>query len=421
MSSAREVARQVLARVDRGGAWASHALDGELGRSGLDERDRRLAAEIVYGVLRQRSRIDRALGAYADLKKTPPTVLDALRVATYQILFLRVPAHAAVDDAVEAIRRGHGGAKLGGFANAVLRKVSTAGEPALPTDPRARREVEHSTPGWIIDALEATGTDVAAAVAAFASSAPLWIRVNLTRATRDEVAEILTAEGATVAPGDAPAALRLSGIGDPSLSPSFARGLWTVQDLGAQRISILAAPAPGARILDACTGVGGKSTHLAELAPGASIDAADLSKQKVRLAAETAARLGHTTIRAIAGDLLDPALPLAPEYDLVVLDAPCSGLGVLRRHPEAKWRLTPADVTRVAVQPAQLLDAVAARVAPGGVLVYSVCTFTRTEGPDQAARFLERHPSFAVDGEALHTWPHQDGGDAFFAVRLRRA
>jgi 16S rRNA (cytosine967-C5)-methyltransferase len=437
MSSAREVARRVLARVERGGAWASHALDGELERSGLDERDRRLAAELVYGVLRHRSRIDRALAAHAQLKKTPPAVLGALRVAAYQLLFLRVPAHAAVDDAVATVRAGHGGARTAGFANAVLRKLASDGEPPLPESPRERLETEHSLPRWLADLLvdsltghpergEAESKDaaiVSVAAAALNTPAPLWARVNLRRATREEVADALTAEGAQVSNVDGVhEALRVAGLGDPGASASFARGLWTVQDLGAQRIGLLANPRPGTRILDACAGVGGKSTHLAELTgDAATIDAADLSTQKLSLATQTAARLGHKSIRTITGDLLDPSMALAPEYDLVVLDAPCTGLGVLRRHPEAKWRLTADDPPRLAALQARLLDAMAARVAPGGALVYSVCTFTRLEGPVQAARFVERHRDFTPAGPPLQTWPHQDGADAFFAVRFTRS
>jgi 16S rRNA (cytosine967-C5)-methyltransferase len=153
--SARDIARRVLDRVDKGGAWATLALDAELARSGLDDRDRRLASELVYGVLRNRARIDRALGAHADLSRTPPKVRTALRIAAYQVLFLdRVPAYAAVDDAVAAAR-GFGGQKLAGFANAVLRKLTNAKEPAFPADPMARIEIEYSMPRWILDELAA--------------------------------------------------------------------------------------------------------------------------------------------------------------------------------------------------------------------------------------------------------------------------
>ena len=424
-TTARAVARRVLARVERGGAWATLALDAELRRAGLDDRDRRLAAELVYGVLRHQPRLDRALAAHADLKRTPPAVRIALRVAAYQLLFLdRVPAHAAVDDAVGAARAA-GGTRLGGFANAVLRKLATAGEPALPPPGRARLEAEHSMPAWIVDELAAAlGPDDALddAVAALNRPAPLAVRANRRRTDRDRLIATLEAEGGTVtASPHAAAGLLATGLGDPDASPSFRAGLWTVQDLGAQRVGELAAPAPRARILDACAGVGGKSTHLAELTDDrAAIDAADSADQKLRLAAGTARRLGLSSIRAVHCDLLDRAAPLAAAYDLVVLDAPCTGLGVLRRHPEAKWRLAAGDVPRMAALQAQLLDATAPRVAPGGALVYSVCTFTRAEGPEQVAAFLARTPGFALDGAEQRTWPHRDEADAFYMARLVR-
>jgi 16S rRNA (cytosine967-C5)-methyltransferase len=200
----------------------------------------------------------------------------------------------------------------------------------------------------------------------------------------------------------------------------FAEGLATVQDLGAQRIARLLEPPAGARLLDACSGVGGKATHLVELAgAGAHVDAADLSARKLDLAADTARRLGHESqIRTVVCDLTDGRAPLGASYDAVLLDAPCSGLGVLRRHPEAKWRPRPALAALASTQ-ARLLETLAARVRPGGALVYAVCTFTDEEGPAQLARFAAAHPEFTVERE-LRTWPHRDDADAFFAARLRR-
>jgi 16S rRNA (cytosine967-C5)-methyltransferase len=455
--TARDVARRVLDRVDKDGAWATLALDGELTRSGLDERDRRLVSELVYGVLRNRSRIDRALAAHAKLKQTPPRVITALRVAAYQLLFLdRVPGYAAVDDAVNAARAA-GGPQLAGFCNAVLRKLAIAREPALPSDPRARLEIEHSLPGWIADELAAAaqrddrlgepavarsddrlgepavarsddrlGEPAAATpdrstelAAAFSQPARIIARVNALRSTRDAVIEQLQAAGVTAAPvAEAPMAIALDGLGDPARSPSFNAGLWTVQDTGAQLVGIMAAPRAGQRILDACAGVGGKSTHLAELSGDAArIDAADQSQTKLGLAGDTARRLGITSVTRVACDLLDPAAPLAAAYDLIVLDAPCSGLGVLRRHPDAKWRLKPGDVPRLAQLQRRLLDAVVPRMAPGGALVYAVCTFTRAEGPDQIAALIARTGLRIV---AEHrTWPPE--ADAFYIARLERS
>lgn len=422
----RDVARRVLDRVDKGGAWATPTLDGELARAGLDDRDRRLASELVYGVLRHRARIDHALGAYADLRRTPPRVVTALRVAAYQLLFLdRVPAYAAVDDAVAAAR-GAGGQKLAGFVNAVLRKLDKQREPALPVDARERIEIEHSLPRWIVDELAAAltgpaGTDdavLAERAAAFAQPAPIVARVNTRRTTRDALIAELREAGVTATPLEiAPSALVLDGLGDPAKNASFLAGRWTVQDTGAQLVGHTAAPHAGQRILDACAGVGGKSTHLAELTDdAATIDAADLNQTKLGLLAETAARLGLTSIRRHACDLIDPRAPLADAYDLIVLDAPCSGLGVLRRHPDAKWRLSPADVPRLADLQRRLLDAIVPRLAPGGTLVYSVCTFTRAEGPEQVAALVTRTGLTLISEQ--RTWPPD--ADAFYLARLTR-
>ena len=431
--SARDVARRVLDRVDKDGAWATLALDAELSRSGLDERDRRLASELVYGVLRNRARIDRALGAHADLSRTPPKVRTALRVAAHQLLFLdRVPAYAAVDDAVAAARN-IGGQKLGGFANAVLRKLTTSKEPPLPTDPLARIEIEYSLPRWMVDELAASmsssspssspslSPSLSEIAAAFAQPAALIARVNTRKTTRDALVEELRAEGIAAAPMPrVPSALVLDNAGEPGKSASFIAGKWTVQDAGAQLVGHIAATGgrAGMRVLDACAGVGGKSAHLAELLDGAVIDAADQSKTKLGLCEETVQRLGLRGITTRACDLTDPKAPLADAYDLVVLDAPCSGLGVLRRHPDAKWRLTPDTVPRLGGLQRDLLDAVVKRLATGGTLVYSVCTFTRTEGPDQIAALLKRHPGLALVDEQ-RTWPPE--ADAFYIARLVKA
>jgi 16S rRNA (cytosine967-C5)-methyltransferase len=415
--TARELARRVLERIDRDRAWATPTLDGELARANLEDRDRRLASELVYGVLRHRTRIDRALAAHADLSRTPPRVVTALRVAAYQLLLLdRVPPYAAVDDAVGAARAS-GGPKLAGFANAVLRKLGPGKEPALPPEGPDRIAAEFSLPRWIVDELVAVGGEQYAA--AFAQSAPLVARANRLRSSRASVMELLATAGAQVRTIElAPEAFAIDGgLGDPSRSPTFQRGLWTVQDAGAQLVALTAAPKPGQRVLDACAGVGGKATHLAELADDrAEIIAADRSTTKLALGAETAKRLGLTSIKPIACDLVDPNAPLGDGYDVIILDAPCSGLGVLRRHPDAKWRLVPNDVPRLAEIQARLLDAVAKRLAPGGTLIYSVCTFTRAEGSDQAQAFATRSGLRIVDEH--RTWPPD--ADAFYLARFAR-
>jgi 16S rRNA (cytosine967-C5)-methyltransferase len=349
-----------------------------------------------------------------------------LRLGAYQILFLRVPAHAAVDDAVEAVKRGRG-AKLAGFINALLRRLAREGEPAMPepNDLIKYLSVSESAPAWLVeDAVRRLGPGEAPAyLAALNVPAPVWLRVNSLRASRDEVATALASErpSARITPSPVvPEALKVEGGGDLTTTGPFVAGQATVQDLAAQQVARLVDPQPGERVLDACAGVGGKSTHLAALMGGqGQIDAADLSERKLELAADTARRLGVTCVRSIVADLTDPAAPLQPTYDRVLLDAPCTGLGVLRRHPEAKWRRQPDDARALAAIQAKILSALAPRVKPGGVLVYSVCTYTDEEGPRQVDAFLAAHPRFAREGEPLQTWPHRDDADAFYAVRLR--
>lgn len=420
----RALARRALDRVVTDRAWATLALDGELARAALDERDRRLAAELVYGVLRRRDRLDRALAAHAELWRAPPGLVTALRVAVYQLLFLdRIPAYAAVDDAVSAARA-LGGVRLAGFANAVLRKIGVEGEPTLPEDPRARLALEASLPPWILDELVVAlgeGDELERAARAFAEQAPLFLRCNRLRATPEALIARLVGEGVTAEPCPSrPGALRTSGLGDPAQSEAFRAGWCTVQDLSAQAVAHALAPAAGERVLDACAGVGGKATHLAELADDAGqVEAVDLSATKLGLLRESAARLGLRSIRAHALDLTSPALGELGTFQKILLDAPCSGLGVLRRHPDAKWRQAASSVAELVPLQARLLDAVIGALAPGGALVYSVCTFTEREGRGQVRAALARHPSLTLEREE-ETWPHRDGGDAFYLARLVR-
>jgi 16S rRNA (cytosine967-C5)-methyltransferase len=421
--TARDVARMVLERVSKDQAWATLALDAALTSSGLDERDRRFASELSYGVLRHQSRLDSALSKHAQLNKTQDRVLIALRLAAYQLLMLdRVPAYAVIDDAVSTSKR-LGGDRVGGFVNAVLRKVASDGFPALPDKRRFRQAAEYSMPLWIVDQIDRAVEphDFDAAVAALCAQPPLTLRANRRRISADALQSALCSEGvdAALVPGCADAVV-VDGIGDPSRHPRFVAGEFAVQDVGAQRVAQLAAPMMGQRILDACAGVGGKSCHLAELQhDSGQIDAVDLSPTKLQLLAHTATRLGHSSIRTVQGDLCSPNAALANDYPLIVVDAPCSGLGVLRRHPDAKWRLTYESLAPLVALQATLLDALLPRVAGGGALIYSVCSFTNHEGPTQIAKALQRHSNFFLEHEE-RTWPHRDNCDAFYLAKLRR-
>lgn len=444
----RALARQVLARVTRDGAFANRALAAALERAPqLSPPERGLATELVYGVLRRRARLDRALDAVATRGlSVPDDVRNVLRVGAYQLLFLdRVPAYAAVDDTVETMKREHG-PRLGGLANALLRRVAERGEPPLPDpahDPRGYLLDACGFPPWMADlCLRELGAERAVALGVASGEVPpLALRTNrLAGVTRQALLDALAAErpGATLAASPvAPDALLARGLDAPATTAAFADGAFAIEDVGAQIVAELCGAAPGQRVLDACAGLGGKTAHLAALAGnGASIDALDLSAAKLRQAQDQWTRVGAKGITARAVDLTKDFPAGTPLYDRVLLDAPCSGLGVLRRHPEVLLRRTEADVTLLAATQRRMLEVVAPLVAPGGILVYAVCTFDRAEGEDIVEAFLAGHPDFIpapppaaeVDWPRLaagaphliRLWPDRDDADAFFAARLQR-
>jgi 16S rRNA (cytosine967-C5)-methyltransferase len=425
--NARDVARRAIRRALDEGAYATLALGAELERAGLDRRDAGFATELAYSTLRHLRRIDRALEAYTKrpLARTSPEILAIMRVGACELLAIdSVPDRAAVNEAASAARR-IGGPRVAGFVNAVLRKLARDGEPPLPDDPRSAIAIEHSLPDWLVDLLAAQlePGELEAAARSLSAAPAVGLRANLMRIDRDALIDRLRAEapGAEIAAHPlAATAISARRLGAPDRLPSFAEGLFSVQDPSAQRVVELARPEEAGSILDACAGVGGKACHLAErTGDRVAIDAADISARKLDRLREAAARLGLETIRPVVADLLDPDAPLADTYDLVVVDAPCTGLGVLRRHPEAKWRLDPGAVARMAELQARLLDAAAARVAPGGALVYAVCSVAAAEGPAQIAALAGRRADLTATASEI-VWPHRDDADGFFMARLER-
>ncbi len=443
----RDIAREVLSRLEQEDAWATPALSAALERSSLSPADRGLCTELVYGVVRNRERLDRALTAHMPkgLPKRDWIVANALRIAAYQLLMLdRVPAHAAVDDAVSAIKALRGDS-MGGFANAVLRKLASGGEPPLPPPGLERIAIEHSLPRWILDSLAAAlgHPDLAeldAAAAATVAPPTLSLRVTA-RTTRDAAQARLAAERpeATLEPSPLlPEAILARGLAQPQATKVSTEGWVVAQDVGAQLIARMLAPGPDARVLDACAGRGGKTLHLFDLG-ARDLTVVDLAQAKLAAMADLARSTGVTPRRMLACDLTDAAATRAAlgeaSFDAVLLDAPCSGLGVLRRHPEAKLRRAAGDPARMAELTARIIDNVAPLVAPGGVLVFAVCTFTPEETEAQLGRLLARHP-FTLEPppaqpgvdwvavtdarDVMRTFPHRHQADAFFAARLRR-
>jgi len=448
VSPARRIAAEVLLRVEQGGAFANLALDGALRAAGaLEPREAALATELTYGTLRWQLQLDRALGVHSDrpLEELDPNVRTALRLSAFELLHHpRVPARAAVDQGVELVRA-LGAARASGYANAVLRRLSETRSPApLPSreaDPIGHIAAAWAHPRWMVERWSKwLGFEEAEKLcAANQQQAPATVRVARRKGTREEAMGALREARIESTPGRySPDALVLAPGAPPALDiEGHEQGLFQAQDEGAQLVSLYAAPPRGASVLDACAAPGGKACHLAELG-AAEVLAVDLHARKASQVEEAARRLGLDNVRALPADATLP-LPGDPRFDLVLLDAPCSGLGTLRRHPEAKLRRTPADVDRLAQLQTRLLDAVSRAVKPDGLLVYAICTLTPEESDEQVARFLAGHPEFRPepppDGWAtpraavdcldaqgrLLTLPHRTGTDGFFAVRLRRS
>ncbi len=437
----------MLLRVEQGGAFANLALDGALRSAGvLEPREAALCTELTYGTLRWQLELDRAIAAHS---ARPPAELDAplraaLRIAAFELLHHpRVPARAAVDQGVELVRE-LGLARAAGYANAVLRRLSeTRAPPPAPSkeaDPIGHIAATTAHPRWLIERWARwLGADEAEKLAAANQrQAAAVVRAARRRATREQVQEALRKSGIESEPGRySPDALVLAPGAPPALDiDGHEQGLFQAQDEAAQLVSLYAAPPAGASVLDACAAPGGKACHLAELGAG-SVLAVDLHARKARNIEEAASRLGLAEVRALAGDATLP-LPGEGPFDLALVDAPCSGLGTLRRHPEVKLRRTPDDVDRVAALQARLLAQVSRSVKPGGLLVYAVCTLTPEESDEQVERFLAANPDFhperpppgwalpAADADCLdeqgrlRIFPHRTGTDGFFAVRLRK-
>jgi 16S rRNA (cytosine967-C5)-methyltransferase len=277
--------------------------------------------------------------------------------------------------------------------------------------------------GLLLDEL-APG-DALAFAGTVGAPAPQALRANRLRAAPDELRARLAAERPQAELEAAPAALAPDGLlarhlESPAATAAWREGLFAIEDTGAQAVVQLCGAAAGERILDACAGTGGKSAHLAALAGGgARIDAVDVAPAKLAEAEQAFRRLGVRGATTAAADLSQPPADPTPRYHRILLDAPCSGLGVLRRHPEAMLRLTLQDLPAMAARQLRMLAAVAPLLLPGGALTYSVCSFARAECEAVVDDFLRAHADFRMQ-RTLRTWPHRDGADAFFAARLLR-
>jgi 16S rRNA (cytosine967-C5)-methyltransferase len=412
-SKARVIATAVLVRVAEDGAWAAPALDAELARSSPESRDAALATEIVYGTLRALAALDEAIGAHLTRKKEiDPLARASLRAGAYQLLHLSgVPPHATVADQVEIVRRARG-PRVAGFVNAVLRKIA-ASRPAHPEPPRAL-----ALPAWLSAALVSSlGQERAAAFAELRElPPPTGLRVVDDRIAREAlVAEIQGGEGGRRPPmiqrasprasarlGElSPLAVLARRMGDPRALPSYAAGAFAVQEQGAQVVALLAGAREGESVADVCAGRGGKTALLRErVGPRARVVALDLHETKLERLSEELSRLGLAPVETLAVDLTVGVGGLDGQFDRVLVDAPCTGVGTVHRRPELLLRLGADDPARMAETQRAILATAARLCRPGGALVHAVCSPLAAEG-----RAVAEHALGAVAGLALDTAP----------------
>lgn len=443
VAPARAAAFAVLRRL-RAGARLDDSIAALPELSSLSAADRALANELVNGTVKRRASLDAVLGAYtrAPLKDAAPDVRDALRLAAFQLLFLdRVPAYAAVDDAVSLASRGT--ARARGFVNAVLRRVAVDGREKLlqmgEGDDLRSWSVRLSAPVWLVKLLRGElGDEAAEAVLEASLHAPeRCLRANPLRGGMAAAQEALVAEGyATEGIAGLPDALVYDG---PPLerSRAFREGKVTAQSRGSQIAGLVAAggvAGPGARVLDLCAAPGAKTSQLAGLLPGAAVTAVEVDEARADALRANLARLGVDHVQVLQADALDLPDDRDAGFDAVLLDAPCSGFGTLGSRADLRWRRRPQDVPRLAELQARLLDRAAALVRPGGTLTYAVCTVTRAETLDVVHPLLARGGWEADDlgaawpglahpeaGGFLLVLPPAHGSTGFFVARLRRA
>jgi 16S rRNA (cytosine967-C5)-methyltransferase len=438
--SAREISLLALNRVEEEGAYINLALSQVLLGRDIDVRDRRLSAEISYGVVTYRQTLDWMISQVAGrpVSKIDKTILNILRIGFYQLFYLdRIPASAACHSAVELAKRGKKRG-LAPFVNGVLRgalrKKDSLPWPKRDRDEEAYLSLVFSHPDWMVKRwLARLGSeDTEALLAANNTHAPLTVRANTLKASREEVLSMLRSQGLSAKPGElTPDAIVMEGGGRLDNLDLHRNGFFLVQGESAMLTARVLDPQPGERVLDCCSAPGGKTTHLAQLMENCGqILALDIYPHRLALVEANCRRLGVTIVSTMCSDARRISKLGFGMFDRVLLDVPCSGLGVIRRKPDIKWRRQEQDIRALASVQAEMLQEAAHAVSPGGVIVYSTCTNEPEETDSVIAFFLEGNPEFTPEDIhsrqrttgvcGTHLYPHLHHVDGFFICRLVR-
>lgn len=439
----REATVELLESIEKNQSYSNLLLNSTIEKNKIPSIDIGLLTELTYGTLQRKMALDYFLKPFIkNSKKLENWVLQLLRITLYQMVYLdKIPDRAAIFEAVEiAKKRGHKG--IAGMVNGVLRSIQREGLPSLDevSDPIEKLSIETSHPEWLVKRwVDQFGYERTKEMCEVNLTAPLQTaRVNQTKTSVREVIEDLDEEGFLVEKSPViPEAIRAL-RGNLALSRAFKKGMITIQDESSMLAAYALAPNENELILDACAAPGGKTTHIAEtLKLTGGVISLDLHEHKVKLINENAKRLGLGNIRTITMDSRKAGEHFQEEYfDRILLDAPCSGLGVMRRKPDMKYTKKEQDLYQLSTIQQNLLNSVSPLVKKGGILVYSTCTVDKEENENTVLKFLQEHPEFELDvslkermPEAiqplvtdgfLQILPQDIGSDGFFIAALRK-
>ncbi len=440
MLKPRELALKILFDIEKNKAYLNISFQNHIDEAGLPARDAAFVKELTYGVMQQRLYLDFIIESFSSvkMKKISPCVLSCLRMGLYQLFFMdKVPASAAVNESVKLAKKyGHGASA--GFTNAILRKAEREGAPRVHGEKATVLSFKTSHPltltKWYIDTF---GAEKAEHILKQNNvTAPLFLRINSLKTNRKSLLESLAEAGISCREAEnARSAILVLG-GNVQGTNAYREGLFTVQDEHAQLAALALSPAPNETVLDLCAAPGGKTTHMAELMENkGEILALDIYEKRLQSVHATAKRLGISIISTKEADA--KSFTCEKQADKILADVPCSGLGVVRRRPDIKYKDAITDFSELVRIQAEILENSARLLKPGGVLVYSTCTVNPAENEEQVNAFLKRHPDFCLDaitnelitGNARATlqngmgtfYPEENAGDGFFIARLKRS
>lgn len=438
MGGGRDAALETLTACRRLDAWSDNNL--KTACRGLDRREAALASRLTYGVLQNRALLDFYLDALCsqDFGSLEPFIRDVLRLGAYQILFMdRVPDSAAVDESVEMVKRKRHH-RASGMVNAVLRRLSREKDvlPEIPAEDRVKYlSVRYSHPEWLVERLTELlgGGETEAYLRLDNEAVPTTIQRNPLRCTAAELLESLASDGAAAAPHPwMPDCWLLAGGGSLEAMPAFQRGWFQVQDAAARAAVLASGVSPGDRVLDVCAAPGGKSFAAAMMMEDrGEIIACDVHSHKLTLIEKGAERLGLTCVRPELADGRETREEWLEGFDAVLCDVPCSGLGIIRKKPDVRYK-DPGRLSGLPRVQRAILDNASRYVKPGGVLVYATCTVLPEENRDITEDFLARHEAFRREAFALpgleeendgslSLWPQRHGTDGFYICRMRKS